>query len=120
LAKVCHGNFRWMRFTRRTTSARKLKCVGCICPYEALLTALASLGDGVGSSRSQTAISGSRTLPSCSMIRWRVFGGSEVHYEPLRGAAVLPSLPAALFVFDPVLILLAVGHGGAFEGRGVS
>ena len=49
-----------------------------------------------------------------------VFGGSEVHYEPLRGAAVLPSLPAALFVFDPVLILLAVGHGGAFEGRGVS
>src|SRR5215217_4813090 len=34
----------------------------------------------------------------------------------LRRAAVLPILPAALFVFEPVLVLLAVGHGGACEG----
>ncbi len=37
-------------------------------------------------------------------------------YNQLRRAAVLPILPAALFVFEPVLVLLAVGHGGAFEG----
>ena len=39
-----------------------------------------------------------------------------VDYDRLRKAAVLPILLAALFVFEPVLILLAVGHGGTFEG----
>jgi hypothetical protein len=32
------------------------------------------------------------------------------------GAAVLPILPAALSVFRLVLVLLAVWHGGTFEG----
>jgi hypothetical protein len=33
---------------------------------------------------------------------------------PLRGAGVLPILPAALAV-EPVFVLLTVGHGGAFK-----
>jgi hypothetical protein len=40
---------------------------------------------------------------------------SEVRAEPSRRAPVLPTLPTAFFVFEPVLVLLAVGHGGAFE-----
>jgi hypothetical protein len=35
----------------------------------------------------------------------------------LRGVVVLPILPAAL-ALEPVLVLLAVGHGGAFERLG--
>jgi hypothetical protein len=37
-----------------------------------------------------------------------------VHYNRLRRAAVLPILPAAL-ALEPFFVLLAVGHGGAFE-----
>ena len=40
----------------------------------------------------------------------------EVRVEPLGGAAVLCVLLAVLSVFEPILVLLAVGHGGAFEG----
>jgi hypothetical protein len=32
---------------------------------------------------------------------------------------VLPTLLAGLLVLEPVLVLLAVGHGGAFEGVGL-
>jgi hypothetical protein len=35
-------------------------------------------------------------------------------WELLRGAVVLPTSLA----LEPVLVLLAVGHGGAFEGQG--
>jgi hypothetical protein len=31
-------------------------------------------------------------------------------YDPLRRAAVLPILPAALFVFESVFVLLAIEH----------
>jgi hypothetical protein len=34
----------------------------------------------------------------------------------LRRVAVLPILSAALLVLEPLFVLLAVGHGGAFEG----
>jgi hypothetical protein len=37
-----------------------------------------------------------------------------VHYNQLRRAAVLPILPATL-ALELVLVLLAVGHGGASE-----
>jgi hypothetical protein len=41
-------------------------------------------------------------------------------YRPLRRAAVFPTLPcAALFVFEPVFVLLSVRHGDAFEGLGL-
>ena len=46
----------------------------------------------------------------------------EVRSEPLRRAAVLPSIlviPTALFFYKPVFVLLPVGHGGAFEGLGL-
>jgi hypothetical protein len=39
--------------------------------------------------------------------------------EPSRRAAGLPNLPEALLIFEPVFVLLAVGHGGSFEGVGL-
>ena len=42
-----------------------------------------------------------------------------VLYKPLRGTAVLTILTSVLFVLEPVLVLLAVRHGGVFEGPGL-
>ncbi len=44
---------------------------------------------------------------------------SEGRSELLRRGTVLPVVLAALVIFEPVLVLLAVGHGGAFEGGGL-
>jgi hypothetical protein len=35
-----------------------------------------------------------------------------------QGSFVLPIILAGLAVFEPVLVLLAVGHGGTVEGFG--
>src|SRR5215203_3220008 len=35
--------------------------------------------------------------------------------EPSRRTEVLPILRAGLFIFEPVFVLLAVGHGGTFK-----
>lgn len=40
---------------------------------------------------------------------------NECETSPLQRSGVLPILPAAL-TLEPVLVLLAVGHGGAFKG----
>jgi hypothetical protein len=46
-----------------------------------------------------------------------VLGFYEIRFELLRRAGVLPAFPVTLFfVFEPVLVLLAVGHGGSSEG----
>jgi hypothetical protein len=56
----------------------------------------------------------------CGPTEVRIFGflGSSLQ-RTLRRAAILPIFRAPLFAFEPVLVLLTIGHGGSFEGSGL-
>ena len=54
------------------------------------------------------------------LCRQRPILVGSVHKTQQAGSAVLRVLLVALLVFAPVLVFLAVGHGGAFQGLGFS
>jgi hypothetical protein len=57
-----------------------------------------------------------RTSEKPNSANFALSGFSEVRAESLRRAAVLPILPATLFVFEPVFERRPVGHIVASEG----
>jgi hypothetical protein len=54
----------------------------------------------------------------CYAFAGRLLGCLEGYASGFRCS--LPILPSALFIFEPVFVLLSVGHGGGFEVLGLS
>jgi hypothetical protein len=75
--------------------------------------------DVVTGSRTSYAIQRNAWKGNSAKLNFRFMEFSEVRFLALRRTSVALIPCGTSRVFEPVLVLLAVGHGGSFEGGGL-